>query len=236
MSKEETKPSIISEVLKWASISKGGKLVGLGIILIVIGGLLFYKFKLTKNIQVVPIVFSSPRDWIYENFTVPTGGYILRGAILPNVSIVTVEFDVTSGDTIDFLFLDQQDFLSWQNGSSVNPFPTSESVAEAKMNFSIPHGGGWTFVWNNVNSSEPKEVSANVTWTGEVIEYREVIKSWSWGEQMLWGIGGIVMIVGMIVVVFGLAVLFITYRSNRSTGLREYGKFRRDTCSHKGSW
>ena len=222
MSREETKPSLMSEVLKWFNLLRGGKLAGCGVILIVIGGLLFYNFKLTKNIQVVPIFISGPRDWIYENFTVSAGENIIRGAILPNDSIITVEFNLTSGDTIDFLLLDQQDFLSWQNDSSVsNPFPGGEGVAEAKINFSIPDGGGWTFIWNNVNSSEPKEVSANITWTGEVIEYREVTKSRSSGEQSLWVIGEIVMIVGIWLVVFGLTVLFLTYRSNRSTGLRE---------------
>ena len=222
MSKEETKPSLMSEILKWFSLLKVGKIAGYGIILIVIGGLLFYNFKLTENIQVVPIVVSGPRDWIYENFTVPAGENIIRGGIFPNVSMVTVEFDVTSGDAIDFLFLDQQGFFSWQNGSSVsNPFPWGEGVAEANISFSIPHGGGWAFVWNNVNSSEPKEVSANVTWTGEVIEYREVIKSRSFGEQMLGAIGELAMIVGTWFVVFGVIVLFVTYRSNRRTGLRE---------------
>lgn len=222
MSKEETKPSLISEVLKWFSLLKSGKLAGYGIILIMIGGLLFCTYKLTENIQVVPIFISGPRDWLYENFTVPAGGYIIRGAIFPNVSIVTVEFNLTSGDVIDFLFLDQQGFLSWQNGSSVsNPFPWGEGVAEANISFSIPHGGGWGFIWDNVNYSEPKEVSANVTWTGEVIEYEEITKSKSLDQQMLWTIGEIVMIVGIWLVVFGLTVLFLTNRSNRNMGLRE---------------
>ena len=222
MSKKETKPSIMVEVLKWFSLLKGGKIVGYGIILIVIGGLLFYNFKLAENIQVVPILISGPRDWIIENFTVPAGENIIRGAIFPNVSIVTVEFNLTSGDAIDFLFLDQQGYLSWLNGSSVsNPFPWGEGVTEANISFSIPHGGAWAFVWNNVNSSEPKEVSAKITWTGEVIEYREVTKSRSFGEQMLWAIGEIVMIVGIWFLGFGLIVLFVTYRSNRRTGLRE---------------
>ena len=222
MSKKETKPSLMSEVLKWFSLLKGGKIAGYGIILIVIGGLLFYNFKLAENIQVVPIFISGPRDWIYENFTVPAGENIIRGAIFPNVSTVTVEFNLTSDDSIDFLFLDQQGFLSWQNGSSVsNPFPWGEGVAEANISFSIPHGGGWAFVWDNVNYSEPKEVSANVTWTGEVIDYREVTKSRSFGEQMLWATGEIVMIVGIWFAVFGLIVLFVTYRSNRRTGVRE---------------
>ena len=42
LSNEETKQSLISEVLKWASLSKGGKFIGLGIILLVISALLIF--------------------------------------------------------------------------------------------------------------------------------------------------------------------------------------------------
>ena len=72
-----------------------------------------------------------------------------------------------------------------------------------------------------MSPSEFLEVSANVTWTGHVIEYTEVVKPRSLDEGMCGGIAGIVLIVGIIVVGFGLAEFFTTYRSNRSTGLRE---------------
>lgn len=72
-----------------------------------------------------------------------------------------------------------------------------------------------------MSPSEFLEVSANITWTGHVIEYTEVVKPRSLDDQMCGGIGGIVLIVGIIVICFGLAEFFTTYRSNRSTGLRE---------------
>lgn len=97
-----------------------------------------------------------------------------------------------------------------------NPFPGGEGIAEAEINFSIPHGGTWFFVWNNVSPSESKEVSANVTWTGHVIEYTEVTRNRSSDEQVYGLIGSIILIAGIIIVSFGLAELFTTYKSNRN--------------------
>jgi hypothetical protein len=199
-----------------------GRLVGLGIILIVIGGLLFYYFVLSETTELVPLTTWGPRDWIYESFTVPASEYVYRWAVLPNISMVSVEYNVTFGDAIDFLSLDEVDFLSWLNGASVsNPFPGGDGVAEASISFSVPHGGTWFFIWNNVGPSELMEVSANVTWTGQVVEYTEIAKPKSLGEQVCGVIGVLILIVGLIVVVFGLTGLFSTYRSNRSARLRE---------------
>jgi hypothetical protein len=199
-----------------------GRLVGLGIILIVIGGLLFYYFVLSEATELVLPTTWGPRDWIYESFPVPAGKYVYRWAVLPNVSMVSVEYNVTFGHAIDFLSLDEEDFLRWLNGASaINPFPSGNGVAEASISFSVPHGGTWFFIWNNVSPSELMEVSANVTWTGQVVEYTEVAKPRSLDEQVCGAIGVIVLIVGLIVVVFGLAGLFSTYRFNRSARLRE---------------
>jgi hypothetical protein len=58
VAKKETKPSLVSEVLKWTSISKGGKLAGYGIIILVISALLIFYVTLTpRKAQAPPEVF-----------------------------------------------------------------------------------------------------------------------------------------------------------------------------------
>ena len=47
MAKEENNPSLISEVLKWVSLSKGGRFVGLGAIMLLASAVLFYYIGLT---------------------------------------------------------------------------------------------------------------------------------------------------------------------------------------------
>ena len=176
---------------------------------------------LAENTELVPLTTWGPRDWINESFIVPADEYVYRWAVLPNVSMVTVGLNLAMADAVDFWFLDEEDFLIWQNGVNVsNPFLGGEGVAEAEFHFSIPHGGAWFFVWDNLSPSETMEVSANVTWTGYVIEYTEVAKPSSLDEQFYGAIGALALIVGVIVVGFGLAGLFTAYRSNRSAGLR----------------
>ena len=58
MSREETKSSLISEVLKWVSISKGGKLAGYGIIILMVSALLIFYVTLTPpKAQAPPEIF-----------------------------------------------------------------------------------------------------------------------------------------------------------------------------------
>ena len=47
LAKEGTNPSLISEVLKWVSLSKGGKFIGLGAIMLLASAVLFSYVGLT---------------------------------------------------------------------------------------------------------------------------------------------------------------------------------------------
>ena len=186
-------------------------IISLGIIFVLIGGLLVTSFKLTDFTIEVPVIISGYKDWIYESFTVLAGEHVYRDRLLPNDSMVTVEYNITLGGGISILIVDEEDYLRWLDGEEVHsPFPGGEGAVKASILFWLPHEGRWFFVWNNDSPFGVSEVSANVTWTGNVVEYREVTTSRPVQEQYLALIGSLFLIIGIVIVVFGLVGLFRT--------------------------
>lgn len=198
------------------------KLAGLAITLVVIGALLLSASMLTvpyTHYEVFEV--SGPKDWIDEVFTVPAGEHVCRERILPDDTVVTVEFNASSGG-IDILVLNETNYVRWQNGEPVsNPFPYAggDGVASANILFWRPQGEDIFFVWKNPNPLGPTEVSAIVSWTGSVTENREVAlyKPMSEYKPMLKQdfsyLGLFILAVGIILVVFGV---FRLYRNRKS--------------------
>lgn len=203
-----------------------GRFVGLGIIVlgiifVVSGGILVFISGL--NVSYIDYEYSEvsgPKDWIDESFTVPAGEYVYRDRILPDVSMVTVEFNITLGGAIDIWVLDEQDYLRFQDGEKVsNSFPGGEGVGKAIIHFRLPHGGRWFFVWNNISPSGIKGISAIVSWTGTVIDSVEVTKYEPMFDQDFSSVGSYILVIGIVVILFGIVYLF----RNKATLKSDFG-------------
>ena len=124
--------------------------------------------------------------------------------------MVTVDFSVTSGSVIDVLVVDEVDYLKWIDGEDVHsPFPGGDGVGKASILFSLPHGGDWFFVWKNSNAFGVSGVSANVTWTGSVIEYIEVETNRPESEDYLALFGSFSLISGIVIIILSIGSLFV---------------------------
>ena len=129
-------------------------LVVLGVVFEIVGVLLC-------AFAILPVPVST--DWYRNSFVVPEyGHFYVRGDFLASNLILKISFGVTEGGPLDFLVMDEMQYMQFNSSLEYNYYegPSALSVAEFDTSWTIPAYRSIFFVWNNRNSFEPKSVSA----------------------------------------------------------------------------
>ena len=164
-------------------------LVVLGAVFAIIGSILCV-------FTVLPVSDSS--DWFNQSFIVPEYGYYyVRGDFYSLDAILKIGFDVTQGGAVDFMVMDETEFMKYNSSLTYNYYqaPSAPSVTRLDTSWNPPPYKTIFFVWDNTGSYETKSISALFQ-----LEYSHAILS------------PIITVLGLVFLFGGLSTVSLGYR------------------------
>ncbi len=92
-------------------------------------------------------------DYVY-NFeeTISAGSYWSLSWDRSQGDGVYGDFDVTSGNDVDFFICDEEEYEKWTNGESASVYHLQEKTGGYSFEFRIPYSDKWYFVFSNTYS------------------------------------------------------------------------------------
>ena len=185
-----------------------GKIVGLGVFIIVVGVAL-----LASSLIIVPFTTTEPIEvekssyWLNESFSVSAGTHEDRFASISSGTKLGIHFEVTSGGNldVDFCVADDTNYWKWRAGEIAEVYLSRSRATSLDINWTVPDSDTWHFVWDNSFSwITTKGVTAQITRYWTETEYRDVTDYRPLIESQYAYVGIIILLVGVAVTVYGL--------------------------------